>query len=552
MRVPALHAGALLLIASFVPNSAAQEHPAPLNGPEIKRLFDGEEFAALERIADENRRSKQRNSQGDWQLYRLYTLLSIHSESLIAESETQFRNRLRAWEREFPDSVTWRIVLADGLVEIGWNARGDGLAYTVTPQGWLNFEKYLTEAWKVLQDAKKLSTADPELFSTLMTIGMGLGEDPTAPAGGLSLIRESIKQAFGADAVPDKAIHDVIFDEARKHEALYPPLYWNYAIAVLPRWGGAPGEVEAFAARAADLTRADAGDTYYAVVALAILDYTAEEGYVLDHRFEWPRIKSGLDRILDDYPDANRWANYATRLACAHEDRDAAAAYRAKITEPVPDRWYAANRMATFFAWIDGGPYPSAGILRGPINDDDTDRLKKLLEGGIDPNAIDYAGYTPVMTAIHWEKAECLRILLEAGGDPQHPTPRGNTPLTEACHKDISELIELCLDHGADPDRPNQTGWRPLHTSVREDKRVAVQTLLDGGADVNIAMPLGWTPIHVAAEKNRVEVAGMLLKRGADVSAKLDDGRTALEIAKYHKFQEMVALLTEAGKTTTP
>jgi DNA-binding PadR family transcriptional regulator len=525
----------------------ASDLPPPLKPAGIRSLFEQRAYAELDRIGDEQRSSKQVNSEGHRQLDDYYRVLLNQCSALAGESEKALRDRLEEWKRARPDSITWRVLLAQQLVDIGWEARGGGWAYTVTPQGWATFEKYLSEAWETLKEAEQISTHDPKVFTLMMTIGMGLGKAPDEQtASRFSLITESIRRAFGGAAEPssEAEIHDTIFNEAIKHDRLYMPLYNAYAMAVMPRWGGEPGEVEAFAQRAAELN-SEFGDMYYAVVAVGMMEDHWEEGYHGEQQFFWPRVKSGLDRILEEYPNSNYFTNFAARMACAHEDREAAAAYRAKIEQPLPDRvWINANRMNTFFAWIEGsGEYPYGGLLRSAINDEDEDELRRLVEAGVDPNTIDYFGVMPILSAAQWGKLDAARVLLELGADAAKLMPSGNTPLSEACRSQEMEFVRLFLEFGTNPDAPNVKGWTPLSQCIRDDKPLSVQALLEGGADVNAKMPHGITAMHIAAESDRVEYAKMLLKRGADLHAKMDNGNTALAVARIAKSAGMIEYL---------
>ncbi len=546
---------AVVLVGLVSPTSAhAEELPVPLNAKELLQFFDDGNFAEVERTENEARESRAINAAGFWQLERFYTVIEDHLEPVTLESIERTRAKFVPWSKAYPESASWRIALAAQLTEKGWQARGHGYAHTVTTDGWVQFEEYLTESWNLLSEAKRVDSGHPQIYSEMLTIGMGLGEDPSHPkSSAFSLLRESIRAITGSTSAPatPKPVHKAIFDEAMKHEPNYWPLYERYATAVLPRWGGAPGEVESFATASADSTQDELGDTLYARIAMSVLGYVWEGAYRSDHSFDWERIRSGLDRILQDYPESNWFANRAVRIACAHEQREDAVRYRAAMSQPAVRAWPAASRMQVMLDWLDGnGPYPTGGQLADAVQEGDTDTVQRLLAAGIEADAIGFTGASSLIIAAGTGRIEVARLLIAAGADLNSLSARGNTPLREACFKEDVEMINLLIDNGADPNLSNISGWLPLAQSVRENKKLSIETLLNRGADINKRMPEGWTALSVAVEVDNLDLAKYLLENGADPKARFDAGGSILALAKRKNNPAMIELIDAASNKT--
>lgn len=108
--------------------------------------------------------------------------------------------------------------------------------------------------------------------------------------------------------------------------------------------------------------------------------------------------------------------------------------------------------------------------------------VKRLLEFGVDPNAEDQSGETPLMVA--------------------------------ACMNDLVSL-ELLLHFGADINRADGKGWTALHTAVD----FSIDSTIQGGGSP------GDEPL---------EAILWLVANGANVEARKADGLTPLDIAQAY------------------
>ena len=99
-----------------------------------------------------------------------------------------------------------------------------------------------------------------------------------------------------------------------------------------------------------------------------------------------------------------------------------------------------------------------------------------------------------------WEAArtgniEAVKQHLAAGVDVNAKNDRGWTPLHRAAWGRHTEIVELLITNGADVNAKDDRGATPLHHAI--DKEI-VELLIAEGADVNAKDKRGRTPLDVA------------------------------------------------------
>jgi hypothetical protein len=125
-------------------------------------------------------------------------------------------------------------------------------------------------------------------------------------------------------------------------------------------------------------------------------------------------------------------------------------------------------------------------------------------------------GTTSLLSATYYD-LEMVQVLLEYGVDPNAQNEYGHTPLIFASSGD------------------------------RVDTRVA-RLLIERGADQNIPNREGSTPLHRALEYGNIEIARLLIEHGANVDVKDDEGRTPLDVASGEQREEIIKLLEHRAK----
>jgi ankyrin repeat protein len=197
--------------------------------------------------------------------------------------------------------------------------------------------------------------------------------------------------------------------------------------------------------------------------------------------------------------------------------------------------------------------------LSAPVSTGDTEAVRALLEGGVDPRR--YSDNEPghEMSAVYaavrdGAPAELIGLLIDYGADPGLPGPDGHSPAWLAAVRGRDDLAGLLGDAGSDTARfvaacmrgdrtaadtliaadPGLVGRLEeaelaslVHAAEAGDE-TAVSLMLDlgfpiGARRAGAADGDGATALHAAAYAGSAPVVRLLLDRGADVAAR--DGR---------------------------
>ncbi len=124
----------------------------------------------------------------------------------------------------------------------------------------------------------------------------------------------------------------------------------------------------------------------------------------------------------------------------------------------------------------------------------------------IDPHALS--------DAINMGNTERVKSLLEAGVDPQVLDTRraanGRYPLNWAALGGDVEIIELLLDAGADINQANLSGFTPLHHAIEGSSVEAARLLIQRGADLSMTNRARQTPLQLAQAMGRSAIVTLI------------------------------------------
>ena len=145
------------------------------------------------------------------------------------------------------------------------------------------------------------------------------------------------------------------------------------------------------------------------------------------------------------------------------------------------------------------------------VLDDDFAQVRALIASGVDVNAKDDGGYTPLHMA--------------SGARP--------------------EITIALLEAGADVHMKDSDDMTPLHTLASYGKPIIVKALLEAGADVNVKdSRYGLTPLHVAAwHSEHSATITALIKAGSKVNMKDNSGNTPLNYADANQTASREAII---------
>jgi ankyrin repeat protein len=218
--------------------------------------------------------------------------------------------------------------------------------------------------------------------------------------------------------------------------------------------------------------------------------------------------------------------------------------------------------------------------MRQAIQSQDVQAVQRLLQKGVDINATDEHGDTPLMLGVLFSHMDSLirahnptmvKFLLEQGADI-NAKANGCTPLITAAFFGDLETVKLLLDHGADLNILDDHGITAVQSAADGGHPQAVklllskggkitlaaagcigdpaevQRLIQEGADVNANGFLDSKPLMAAIRGGNLDIIKMLLEKGADVHIRSLTGETALMMAVSAKDQpDVVKLLLEKG-----
>ena len=187
----------------------------------------------------------------------------------------------------------------------------------------------------------------------------------------------------------------------------------------------------------------------------------------------------------------------------------------------------------------------------------DIQRVKELINLGVDLNVQGDLGYTPLHHAVYQGHLEIVKILVKAGANIKLKTELGKSifDLAKATnHDDISRWIisfsavdtnlnlEDILNYYSrryyygeriNLESVNESGESPLHIAVKRERLKEVSTLILAGANLDSFTDDGFefTPLHYAVGKQNLSILKLLLNSGADFSLKSGMGYSIMDLA---------------------
>ncbi|XP_054722497.1 CARD- and ANK-domain containing inflammasome adapter protein-like [Uloborus diversus] len=180
----------------------------------------------------------------------------------------------------------------------------------------------------------------------------------------------------------------------------------------------------------------------------------------------------------------------------------------------------------------------------------DTERIRALLDGGLDSRARDRWGRTPLHLALSCGKEAAAELLTDADCITDVVDLYRCTPLHLAARSGFVNVVRMLLAGGADASAKDGAECTPLHRAVIWGKETAAEVLLGATPECDGPDVWGGTPVHYAAKKGLARTARALVSRGARLQAKDTDGRCPLYYAlmRGHDGVARVLLLAYAWR----
>lgn len=290
---------------------------------QVSEKFVNNDFEWIDREASRLRVTKERLAGGSWKLRALYEALEVPQRQADGNTEWEtLISKLQRWIEHNPKSITARVALAATWKNYALEARGNGLAKTVTDNGWELHRQRLANASQVLDTATSLDERCPYWYVAALFVGIG--------------------QAW------DRAEFDRMFTAAVELEPTFYYLYQVKATYLLPRWHGEEGEWERFADESTLKVGGPEGDIiFFAIYSLMIPLHDAT--FMNTRQKAWPRLLNGFRSIEKLHGISASRLNEACYLAYGADDNRTAVELFERIGQDYDERvWRSKARFERF------------------------------------------------------------------------------------------------------------------------------------------------------------------------------------------------------------
>ncbi|MBK8396605.1 MAG: ankyrin repeat domain-containing protein [Leptospiraceae bacterium] len=162
------------------------------------------------------------------------------------------------------------------------------------------------------------------------------------------------------------------------------------------------------------------------------------------------------------------------------------------------------------------------------------ERVKYLLESGLEVNAVTNFWHTPLHYAVNFGWFEIAKFLIEKGAKVNALTNFDYSPLHYAANQGRANIAKLLIEKGTPLNIQNMFGQTALHCAANHQK--SEFDCKDCGSRYH----------YCGASYGRIEVVRLLIENKVKVHLEDEDGFTALDLAKKFHSTEIVSLLIQA------
>ncbi|WP_430287445.1 ankyrin repeat domain-containing protein [Sporosarcina gallistercoris] len=198
-----------------------------------------------------------------------------------------------------------------------------------------------------------------------------------------------------------------------------------------------------------------------------------------------------------------------------------------------------------------GGDLMTTELLEA-ASQQDTEKVKELIEQNAELNTQDSEGRTALMIATYNHDPHTVKALIDAGADLNIQDTMQNNCFLYSGAQGYLDILRLAIEAGADTTITNRYGGTALIPAAERGHVEVVEVLLkETDVDVNHVNRLGWTALMEAVILSdggvqHQEIIKILLNHGADQSITDKEGITPLQHAKDKGFLEIVDILETA------
>ena len=218
--------------------------------------------------------------------------------------------RIEDLKKKFPGKHFVALAEAQYWIDYAWNARGDGYASSVTPEGWKLFHERLEKAEKILNETKSYSAEIPTWYVEMIDVQSALGRS--------------------------EEDRDKTFLEGTKRYKTFYPTYFTMLHYLSPKWGGSWETVDNLIKWSVDNTKEIDGNSMYARLYWAASGELREgESLFKNTRVSWPKMRNGFEDLMVRHPKSNWNLNNFAKFACEAGDRKTFLSLRRQIGKKV-------------------------------------------------------------------------------------------------------------------------------------------------------------------------------------------------------------------------
>lgn len=185
--------------------------------------------------------------------------------------------------------------------------------------------------------------------------------------------------------------------------------------------------------------------------------------------------------------------------------------------------------------------------LHQACRDGNVDKIKVLLDGGLDVDSMMWDSYTPLAYAAAGGHIDAVNLLLDSGAEINQQGRFGKTALNHAIGGGNQDVCALLIQRGAQLDIPNQNGANLFHEAAFWGQPAMIPFLIEKKIDLHHASKAGDSPLMYAiaraswaedTEKQAtfLRCAQAFVEAGADPDQKNNKGDTPRSYAEASEF----------------
>jgi Ankyrin repeats (3 copies)/Ankyrin repeat len=161
---------------------------------------------------------------------------------------------------------------------------------------------------------------------------------------------------------------------------------------------------------------------------------------------------------------------------------------------------------------------PETSSLEQAVSGGSVETIKSVIAKGMDINAINILGQTPLHLAAENGNGDAVQLLLDNGAEVDAVAiDSGCTALHYAASLGHVDLCELLVRHGANPDAQTVSLETPLHLAVASGHSKVVALLLKYHARLDIRDKNGMTPLQQAENTKKREIVTLIRQHLSEV-----------------------------------